>query len=149
MTALDGLARSMGDYPSGGDALFVDGLEYSLTGGNVFLEALPQQPDVCVALKSYGGPPPDSGLPYDSPIIQILVRGDEDPKTATDLWYAIYSVLHGAVNVDLPDGTRLVAALVQQSAPINIGPDANGRHRFSMNVRLEVVNATAHRPAPE
>ena len=144
MTALLGFAQAIGLVNG---ALRAAGLTYSETaGGNVFIEAWPEQPDVAVALKSYGGNPPDSGLPYDHPFIQILIRGDEDPKTGIDLWYAIYSRIHGAVQQTLPDGTDLIMCLVQQSAPISIGPDVNGRHRFSMNVQMEVVNHTMQRP---
>jgi hypothetical protein len=130
-----------------GGPLSVSDLTYSETaGGNIFIETWPEQPDVAVVLKSFGGNPPDSGLPYDHPIIQILIRGDEDPKTAIDLWYAIYSRIHGAVQQTLPDGTDLIACLVQQGGPISIGTDLNGRHRFSMNIQMEVVNHTMQRP---
>lgn len=150
MTAIKGLAQALGDDTSGGGDLHVSGLAYRETSaGNVFLEALPQTPDTCIALKSFGGAEADSGLPYDSPIIQILVRGTQDPGVAQELWYDIYDKLHGAVQITLPDGTLMISALVLQSSPINIGPDTNGRVRFSMNVQLETVNATANRPAPQ
>lgn len=150
MTFIKGLAQALGDDSSGGGDLHVSGLTYrDAAGGNVFLEALPQTPDVAVALKSFGGSEADSGLPYDSPVVQLLIRGNQDPNTAGELWYDIYDKLHGATQETLSDGTLLVAAIVVQSSPVNIGPDGNGRIRFSMNVRCEIVNATGNRPAPE
>jgi hypothetical protein len=147
MTAAHGLAMAIGDTSSGGGNLAVDGLTYSdSAGGNVFVEALPQTPDVAVVVKSFGGAEPDSGNPYDTIDIQILVRGDEDPETALSLWDALFDELHGAVQEQLPEGTYLVACIVQQAGPVNIGPDTNGRHRFSMNLRLETVHSTKHRP---
>lgn len=145
MSALDGLARLIGDDTSGGDG--VAGLFFSaVTGGNVFVEALPQAPDVCVAIYSTGGAEADTLNPFDSPHVQLVIRGDRDPRTALDLWYAVYDFVHGLEHVDLEGGTRLMAAIVQQSGPVRMGPDENGRYRFSMNLRLETVNQTSHRP---
>lgn len=148
MTVSNGLAWAIGDASSGGGPLHVASLTYDLAGGNVFTEALPQTPDVAVVVKSYGGSPPDSGLPYNQAILQIIVRGDEDPWTALELWDDIFDVLQGATHQTFPDGTQMIAILVQQAGPVNIGPDINGRHRFSMNLTCEVVNATVNRPAP-
>jgi hypothetical protein len=138
----DAIARGIGTA----GALKVAGLTYSTTaGGNVFTEALPQDPDVAVVVKSFGGGPPSSLLPYNEASLQILIRGDEDPGTALALWDAIFAVLQGAPKQTLPDGTILISCLVTQGAPVNIGPDANGRHRLSMNINVEVVNFTANR----
>jgi hypothetical protein len=126
--------------------LKVAGLTYSAAaGGNVFTEALPQDPDVAVVVKSFGGGPPSSLLPYNEGTLQILIRGNEDPDTAIALWDALFTVLQGAPKQTLPDGTILISCLVTQGAPVNIGPDANGRHRLSMNIAVEVVNFTANR----
>lgn len=152
MSAPTGLAQAIGDASSGAGRLYVPGLVYgdaSRPGVNVFEEALPQSPDVAVAIKSFGGQPPDARLPYDQLVLQLLIRGDQDPATARDLWYLLFSTLQGAVQETLPDGTFLILATVLQGGPINIGPDANGRHRVSMNLALEVVSPTDRRPPPD
>lgn len=139
----DAIARALGTT---GSALKVTGLTYSVNaGGNIFTEALPQQPDAAIVIKSFGGGAPSSLLPYNEASLQILIRGDEDPGTAIALWDALFSVLHGAPKQTLPDGTILISCLVTQGAPVNIGPDVNGRHRLSMNIAVEVVNFTANR----
>jgi hypothetical protein len=136
----EGIARWLGAN--------VTGLSYSLTaGGNIFVDELPSDPDRCVAVFSQGGEEADSALPYDAPNVQIIVRGDSSPQWALDTWAAIYSKLHALRHVTLPGGTELVYALVQQSAPVRLGTDQNGRHEYSMNVRAETLNPTAERPA--
>lgn len=142
MSLVTGLAQAIGDEDDG-----VEGLTWSLAdGGNVFEEASPDSPDVCVSLYATGGPEADSLLPFDAPTVQIIVRGDTDPTTASDLWDKVYSFLHGKRYTTLPDGTFLVYALAVQSSPIAMGPDTSGRYRFSMNLRTEIRLASTHRP---
>lgn len=114
-------------------------------GGNVFVDTLPQAPDVSVGIYHAGGYAASSLHPEDLPTPQIVVRGTRDPRTAVDLWYAIYSVLHARRNVTLPDGTYLVYCLVVQSGPVRIGPDENGRQQYSMNLECMVANPTSQR----
>lgn len=142
MNLPEGLARYLSE-PS------VAVLDYNENaGGNAFIDDLPaatQSDGVTVGFFHTGGDEADSGLPYDSTAVQVLVRGTKDARVAIDLWYAIYSQLHGLSNVTLPNGDYLVAAIVIQSSPVRIGPDENGRHRYSMNLRCEVINPTEHR----
>lgn len=124
----------------------VEGLDWSLAqGGNVFEDDLPQAPDVAAGVYHVGGDEPDSLLEYDRPTLQITVRGDTDPQTATVLWGRLYSYLHGLRNKALPGGTWLVSCLAIQSAPVRVGPDENGRHRYNLNLQLEIRNPTAQR----
>lgn len=117
-------------------------------GGTIFLEDLPQaedSPAVMVGIYSTGGPEADSLLGYDAPNVQLIVRGTLDARSALSKWDAIYNELHGLRNIILPDGTYLVYCLAVQSAPVRMGPDQNGRHRFSLNLRTEIRNVTTFR----
>ena len=135
---VDGIAQVIGNE--------VTGLTYSESdGSNVFVEHLPKKPNRCVAVYSRPGPEASSLHPYDEPHVQILVRSDEDPRWGLDMWQAIYSVLHAKRYVTLPDGTRLMWALVVQSSPVHLAPDENGRFILSMNVRTETYNPTVER----
>lgn len=142
----DGLAKLIGAGSGRGS---VAGLTYSETaGGNVFMGALPGgTPNRAVAVIPVGGFDADSKLPYSMPSVQIIVRGDEDPRWALDTWQAIYSALQGLRNITLPDGTWLVSCLAQQSGPIHIGRDDNRRFQYGMNLVTEVLEPTAERPA--
>ena len=127
----------------------VNVVEYSESaGGNAFIDDMPQVPEsagVTVGFFHTGGYEADTKHPYDTPVIQVLIRGTKDARDALTLWQSIYSQLHGLRNVTLPNGIYLVDAIVIQSAPIRVGPDENGRHRYSMNLRCEVLNPTQYR----
>lgn len=139
MSLTTGLAQSIGQN--------VAGLAWSLAaGGNVFEDDMPPEPDVAVGVYSSGGLPADSKLPFDSPGIEVIVRGDANPQTAIDLWWAVYDHVHALRYTTLPDGTFLAWALVEQSGPFRIGPDESGRHRFSMNIQAEQRRPSTHRP---
>lgn len=141
MTALDGFAAEI--------ATIADiGLTFDEVGatGEIFIEHLPQSPDVVVAVVSGGGVEATSSGPWDQPEVHFQIRGDQDPRTALAIWQKIYSHFHGLRNKALPDGTYLTYALAVQSAPARIGPDDNGRHQYSLNLRCEVRNSTEQRP---
>lgn len=125
----------------------IDGLTFSEeAGGNIFIDRLPSDPDQMVALVGTGGFEADSALPYSYPTVQIITRSTNDPRWSLDTWEAIYSKLQGLRNVELPDGTWLVYAIIVQSGPFWLGPDDSGRQTHSMNVRTEIYNPTEERP---
>jgi hypothetical protein len=98
---------------------------------------------------SGGGDEADSLHGYDSPSPQVLVRAAAGgAQAALALWEAIYSHLHGLEHTTLPDGSYLVWCIATQSSPARLGPDDNGRQRFSLNLRCEIVNVTKHRDWP-
>lgn len=135
---IEGVARLIAD---------LDGLTYAEAAeGNVFLDHMPSSPDDAVAVYSATGPEADSKLPYDPAEFQVIVR------CAADNWdwahateRAIYSKLHGKRNVTLPDGTYAVFILAQNSSPFPLGPDENGRLRWSIDYRAEIMNVTEER----
>jgi len=97
-------------------------------------------------LTLYGGPEPDSKLPYDEPSLQLRVRGGPDPRPSRARAEAIRSELHGLGPVTLPDGTLLLSCIAEQAAPASMGVDQSGRHEHVVNFRLEVLSRTTHRP---
>jgi hypothetical protein len=128
----------------------VPGLNWEIgSGGNVFEGFLPARPNKIVAVLPSGGYEADSGLPYDSPSLQIIVRSDEDPVWALDMWYAVYNRVQGMANVVLPDGTYLVSCIAIQSGPVHIGKDEAGRFQYGMNLQTEIKNPTEERPDHE
>jgi hypothetical protein len=124
------------------------GLNFDENGstGEIFVEHLPQAPDIAIAVVSGGGPEASSKDPWDQPEVHFQIRGDQDPRTAVALWYKLYSHFHALRNHTLPDGTYLTYSLAVQSSPARIGPDDNGRHQYSLNLRCEVKNSTEQRP---
>ena len=137
---IDGIARLIGDGTT-------TDLQFSESaGGNVFVEALPNDPVRVVAVYAGAGEEADSALPYDAPGVRIIVRSDRDARWGLATWAAIYSRLHGLRNVTLPDGTYLVYCLSEQSGPAHLQPDDHGRVLFSMNLRTETKNPTNERP---
>lgn len=114
---------------------------------NVFVDATPSAPDRMVAVLSQGGPESDSKLPYDEIAVQLVFRCEANPTWALDRWTEVYGLVHGRRNVTLPQGTHMLWAIVVQSSPIRLGQDENGRHQYSMNIRIEIRNPTTERPA--
>lgn len=124
---------------------------YDPTGAgdnDVFFDVMPPTPDEAVCLTLYGGAALDSLLPYDTPSLQVRTRG---PATAAGRATArarardLYDALHGLGPVDLPDGTRLILAVANQS-PGSMGQDDTGRLEYVFNLSCETYAPTAHRP---
>lgn len=135
---LDGLARHLAAQGLG---------VYDETGvtGNVFLEAKPSTPDVCIVLAIYDdGSEADSQLGYDEVPVQVKVRGTTDPRVSRDLCQDIRSELHGLGETTLPDGTNLLLSRANQSVA-GLGTDENRRHEHVCNLRMRVRSITAHR----
>jgi len=135
---IDGMAEYVGDN--------VTGLSFSETGGNVFVDALPDAPARAVGVYGNDGDEADSLLPYDAPRVQIMVRSDRDPRWGLNMWQDIYNFIHGKRDVTLPDGTYMVYALVERSGPDHLQPDDQGRHQYGMDIRTEIYNPTSERP---
>ena len=127
----------------------ISDLRYSPTrgGGNVFIGHTPDKPDVAVAVMSPGGTSPDDEhLGYDLVRVQLLVRGTTDPTSGWELAETCRRNLAGLLATELPGGTLILRTVSSDSAPAAIGPDEAGRYEYSVNVTLEAVQETAHRP---
>jgi hypothetical protein len=115
-------------------------------GGDCFLDDLPSVPAAAVGVYGRGGLPADAGLGYDEPSVQVVVRGaSADPRPPHARARAIYDALHGLHHHALPGGTFLVSCAADQSDPVRIGPDTDGRHQYGLNFTLDVRAATQHR----
>lgn len=107
----------------------------SSTGGDAFLEALPNDPAAAVAVYATGGRAADVKGPMGRPGWQVIVRGGTDPRAACDRAQALMDYTHGQTHVTLTaGGTTVLLMTVRESMPTRLGPDANGRHRFAFNV---------------
>ena len=128
------------------DALGHGSYDPTGTSGNIFIDALPSEPDEAIMIESTGGTEMDSLLGYDMPTVRMLVRGGLDPREPKQLALDIYNGLHGFSNGELVnDGIFVVGAFGVQSGPVNIGQDDNNRHRFSINFRFRVRNKSKFR----
>lgn len=134
---LDGIARHLA-------TLGLVAYETAGTGGDVFLDAMPDTPDEAVALTLYEGLEPDSKLGYDEPRLQVRCRGTRDRRPSRERCQAIYDELNGLGPLLLPDGTELILCFALQP-PTSLGCDAKGRHEHVTNYQLEVRSLTKHR----
>ncbi|PKM78537.1 MAG: hypothetical protein CVU90_02020 [Firmicutes bacterium HGW-Firmicutes-15] len=109
--------------------------------GNIFLATVPDKPDQCIAIFPAGGTQSNGKLAYDNPNIQIWIRGSNNPITGMVKAQDIYDLLHGFYQSRFyPDGNYILDCLGQQSAPISIGKDSQGRFEFSLNFKIEHQN---------
>lgn len=110
----------------------------------VFIDYLPDTPDICISIRGYGGPAPefthDSGdaPAYEFPYFQVTVRGEpaaENVHAMTELLAeAAYSALF-AQNLSL-NGTWY-RRIVPQQTPFFFARDDRQRNQFKFNVRVE------------
>lgn len=130
-----------------GIARYLAGLGLVTYPGDVFFDLSPASPDAAVTLTVYGGAPVDSKLPYDSPSVQVRVRAPAtDRAQARTRAQALYGALNGLGPITLPDGTRLLLAVANQS-PGSMGQDDLGRIEYVFNLACETYAPSAHRPA--
>ncbi|NRQ35983.1 hypothetical protein HII36_29735 [Nonomuraea sp. NN258] len=117
-------------------------------GGTIFHTVLPPEPDVAIAAALYGGDESDSRNPWSEPRIQVRVRGTStDAGVAEQLAQDVYDAVHGLGARELtPGGTWLQLAVGVQAGPVYIGPDANDRHEYTVNFRVDLDRPTPNRP---
>jgi hypothetical protein len=117
------------------------------TGGDVFLSAMPPEPDAALVVARYdAGSESDAQHGYDEPRIQVRVRGPRgDADAAETRAQAVYDACHGLRRRDLPGGTPMLSCIGVQAGPIYLGPDDHGRHEWSVNFRCELRRITQNR----
>ena len=127
------------------DSLGIVDYQPTASGGDCFVDRIPDQPDRLIAIFNTAGPPGDIKDAYSSPGAQLRCRAaGTDRRTAKTLADSVWSALHGLGDTTLPDGTWLVSCQAD-STPAPIGLDDSGRHEFTVNVVCEVQLLTAHR----
>jgi len=123
-------------------------VQYSATGGdnNVFMGRLPAEPSSAIAINPSGGYNASIKHDYDSPTIQILIRGTIDPRVGYEKALQIYDALHGFGSDRFIEGGHWVVKCEGiQSEPVYIGQDENGRHMYTLNFALEIKRPSTHR----
>ena len=122
------------------------------SGGDCFLEHLPDAPDAAVMILSTGGNPTPAAATwgYDEPTVQLMVRGaPNDPTTPQARAVALYGELQGLRYTVLDEGgadeVSLIVCESLQTAPVNIGTDHRNRYRYTLNFALHVRALTTHR----
>ena len=123
-------------------------VSYSETGGanNVFMGRLPAEPSFAVAVNPSGGYNASIKHAYDSPTLQILVRGTIDPRVGYEKALEIYDALHGFGSDRFIEGGHWVVKCEGiQSEPVYLGQDDNGRHMYTLNFALEIKRPSTHR----
>jgi len=115
------------------------------TSGDTFINILPQSPDDAIGIFSQGGPDPSPKFIEDQRDIQFLVRGTQDPRPAFNTADEIYDTLQGKTKFTTSDSTEIIMIDSIQSGPVHIGRDDNGRHKYSLNFRIEYENSTDNR----
>lgn len=121
---------------------------YDPTGptGDIFLTSAPDTPNSAIAIARYGGQEADSLLGWDSPSVQVRIRGDNvDPRIAENRAQQVYDALQGLASRHLPFGTWLLLCVGTNSGPAYMGRDLKGRYEFVCNFRIEIRNASAQR----
>lgn len=129
-------------------ARHLDGLglvTYGRDGTDCFLNDLPADPPEAVGLFAEPG---TRAVRFRRPGVQVIVRAGAKgtanrARTGYELAQDILDVLDGTRGVTWGDGTpdavRVAWCLANQSAPVDLGTDENGAHKWS--VRFEVETA--------
>lgn len=94
-------------------------------------------PDDCAYVRITGGYAPSEWTSRAQPSFQIVLRtklaSAAEPKAN-----AIYANLHRKTEFMLGN-TRVVKCLADQSAPLYLGKDENGRTLYSLNFTLTII----------
>lgn len=126
-------AAAIGTYKASG--------AYAATDTAIVLGDIPQDPDNVITLGAYGV---SDDVSLSDSVIGVQVRcraAGADPCPADDMADGIFDLLHGATNLTLAGGVRLVQCLLH-SGPASLGQDANGRWSCVQN-----FYCTVHRPS--
>ena len=116
---------------------------------NLFVEWMPDKPDVAVGLYTSSGGESSAGEGEDNPQIMVRIRGTKDARTALAKAEAVYNGLHGLGDKVLAGGTQLIYCLGIQSGFNRLGVDEVGRHLYTCNFRTMILNPTPNRTPEE
>lgn len=95
-----------------------------------------ENPDDCAYTRLTGGFRPSEWTTKSKPSFQVVVRGK--PSVADTKAAEIYSHLHGRTEFHIGD-TRIIKCIADQSSPIYLGKDANGRAMYSLNFTATTI----------
>lgn len=115
----------------------------------IFVDWMPDAPTQAVAIMSQPGGSNLDKLAGRDAAIQCIVRGSTN-RGAYDLAEFISEQLdclaHYTVGVGTDDELTVIGSTLQQSAPVPMGRDTQGRSEYSLNIAARIHNPTSHRP---
>lgn len=139
VTWLDDLAAHLAAVPGLGLS-WSPAAAYPPAAVGLAVEHIPPAPAQVVVLTGYEGDEADTTLPYDTPRLQVRVRGTADPSVSRQRCQRLYDHLHGLGPVQLPGGTWLQLVTGRGSGPAYLGEDAAGRHEHVANFDVDIYN---------
>ncbi|MDN5858083.1 MAG: minor capsid protein [Pseudonocardia sp.] len=139
MTWLDGLAQHLAAVPAL-ELTWSPDAAYPADAVGIVLEHVPPAPDQVVVLTGYEGEEANSLTAYDTPRLQVRVRGTADPAVSRARARLLYDHLHGLGPVQVPDGTWLQLVIGRGSGPAYMGQDDAGRHEHVTNFNVDMHN---------
>lgn len=112
----------------------IPGLNGLIIVGNDFQAT---SPDDCAYTRITGGYTPSEWTSKKRPSFQVVLR-TKAPSAAEPLANTIYADLNGKSEFML-GGVRVVKCVADQSAPLYLGKDDNGRTLYSLNFTLTTI----------
>lgn len=146
-TGLDTLSTELAQYLESRGVGNYDAAGTESEPTNLFVEWMPDKPDVAAGLYIGSGPESSALQGEDTPNVMVRVRGTRDARTAMAFARQVYNTLHALGDTLLPGGTRLIYCLAVQSGFNRIGLDEAGRHLYTCNFRTMILNPTTNRGA--
>lgn len=109
-----------------------------------FVESMPDDPDFAVCVYSRTGFPSQDLSGYESPELQVIVRGAVGPsEPAQVLAERIRRANRQTSRITWAPGTAHEAPLLtcdaNESRPVPLGPDGRGRLRWSVSFQLHLL----------
>lgn len=98
----------------------------------IFIDDLPATPDFAAAITQYQGEESSIKLPWDTPRIQVKIRGTQYPLLSRNKCQEFYTAWHGIGLVTL-SGIRVQLIVGSNSGVAYAGKDTNGRHNHVTN----------------
>ena len=136
------ILESIGDYLQNTSSAFGAHASQGTLGTNIFLGALPETPDACVAIYENAGSSPtftmgNGGIRIDYPMLQIIARASrEDYPTARDKADTI-RILLASVLEQTVSGVHIMR--IEPMGSVNLlGVDPKYRPLVSVNFRCLV-----------
>ena len=104
---------------------------------DLFVNRMPETPDVCTSVYEYGGRPTDfamgSSVAVEHPSLQVAVR-NPDAEAAYEAIYAIYKRLDGHMGGTVNGTTYFLMTALQP--PFKLDEDVSNRVTFAFNLHV-------------
>lgn len=94
--------------------------------------------DNAAFVRIFGGYAPNQWLPTRRPSFQVIVRNRSGPAAEAKA-YELYNAFHRK-QFYVIGNQRIVASFADQSAPLYLGQDENGRPTYSVNFTVTLID---------